>query len=77
MSDEKLNAIEEMMAHQDRQIQDLNDIVTKQWNEIDTLKKHLLKLGAKIEEVEGIAKEGGSEGLSVLEEAAMNKPPHY
>lgn len=77
MLESKINALEETIAHQDKQIQDLNDVVTKQWSEIDMLKKQLMKLGSKIEEVEGIAKESGSDGLSVIEEAALNKPPHY
>lgn len=73
----KMNALEETIAHQDKQIQDLNDVVTKQWNEIDTLKKQLIRLGAKMDEVEAIAKENSGEGLTVSEEAALNKPPHY
>jgi len=74
MSTDKL---EEALAHQEQQINDLNDIVTKQWNEIDALKKQLTRLGAKLEQVEEIAKEGNNEPLSAIEEAALNKPPHY
>ncbi|NCO03817.1 MAG: SlyX family protein [Alphaproteobacteria bacterium] len=72
---DKLNALEEMLAHQDRQIQDLNDVVTRQWDEIDVLKRNLQRLGAKMQEMEVTTKDGDS--LSVSEEAALNKPPHY
>lgn len=72
---DKLNALEEMIAHQDCQIQDLNDVVTKQWNEIDALKTKLERLGSKMEEIEVASKDG--EGMSVTEEASLNKPPHY
>lgn len=72
---DKLNTLEEMVAHQDRQIQDLNDVVTNQWAEIDALKRKLERLGAKMQEIEVAAKD--VEELSVTEQAALNKPPHY
>ena len=68
--------IEEALAHQEQQIQDLNDVVTKQWAEIDRLNKTLGRLKDKVEEIEVTKNEDG-EGLSVSEEAALNKPPHY
>ncbi len=76
MSEEKINALEEIVAHQEQQISDLNDIVTKQWNEIDALKKKIVRLGDKVEEI-GEATKDSEDGLSVSEEAALNKPPHY
>ncbi len=70
------NKIEETLAHQEQQIQDLNDVVTKQWAEIDRLTKMLGRLKHKVEEIE-VSKGDDGEGLSVTEEAALNKPPHY
>lgn len=72
---DKLNTLEEMVSHQDRQIQDLNDVVTNQWAEIDALKRKLERLGAKMQEIEVAAKD--VEELSVTEQATLNKPPHY
>ncbi|MEM9468553.1 MAG: SlyX family protein [Pseudomonadota bacterium] len=71
------NQLEEALAHQEQKIEELNDVVTKQWQEIDKLKQQLTRLGTKIDEVEEIAKEGTGESLTVSEEAALNKPPHY
>ena len=42
MSDDKFTQLEIALAHQDRQIQDLHEMLNKQWKEIDILK---LKLG--------------------------------
>lgn len=72
-----LNHIEETLAHQERQIQDLSDTVSRQWTEIDLLKKHLRKLQDKIDMVGQSVADAGSENLSVTEQAARDKPPHY
>lgn len=73
--DEKLAEIQEFLAHQDRQIQDLNEVVTAQAKEIDTLKKYIKIKFDKIENnLQGINEENHK---SVSEEAAANKPPHY
>lgn len=74
--DNRTDKIEETLAHQEQQINDLNDIVTKQWNEIDRLTKTIERLGHKVQELETVKSED-REGLSVTEEAALNKPPHY
>lgn len=71
-----IDKIEETLAHQEQQIQDLNDVVTKQWNEIDRLTKTIERLGHKVQELETVKSED-HENLSVTEEAALNKPPHY
>lgn len=73
---DKADRLEETLAHQEQQIQDLNDVVTKQWAEIDRLTKMLGRLKDKVEDIE-VSKGDDSEGLSVIEEAALNKPPHY
>ncbi|MAZ76912.1 MAG: slyX family protein [Micavibrio sp.] len=73
---DKADRLEETLAHQEQQIQDLNDVVTKQWAEIDRLTKMLGRLKDKVEDIE-VSKGDDGEGLSVIEEAALNKPPHY
>ncbi len=77
MAENKLNHIEEMMAHQEQQIHDLSEMVNRQWQEIDLLKKQLEKTNAKLGVLEETAGDSESEGLSVTEQAARDKPPHY
>lgn len=71
------NHIEESLAHQDKQIQDLNDVVTKQWNEIDRLNKIVGRLSDKINEISISSNEEENDNISVIDEAELNKPPHY
>lgn len=76
MSEQKLNEIESTLMHQERQIQDLNDMVNAQWKEIDLLKRRLdLALG-KLTALESAAPDQNRD-LSVAELAALEKPPHY
>lgn len=74
--DDRLNAIETALAHQDQQITELTDVINRQWQEIEMLKKLLMKAEAKIS---SLASDGGDPhaGLSTTEIAAMEKPPHY
>ena len=60
-----LSKIEETLAHQEQQINDLSDMVITQSKEIAALQKELLKLQGKIED------------LSEDAPAADQKPPHY
>lgn len=70
--------IEIMIAHQDQQIQELNDVVIAQGREIDALKKYLKDQKSKIEALENnIGELGSNEPMSATDEAALNKPPHY
>lgn len=76
--DSKIEQIEIALAHQDRQIQDLSDMITRQWAEIDRLRLELDRALAKLQAQEGGAAAGdGTEHLSVAEMAALEKPPHY
>lgn len=72
--DNQLNHIEELLAHQEQQIADLSHVVTRQWAEIDGLKKQIGRMQDKIMSLEDAP---ASEGLSVTEQAARDKPPHY
>jgi len=79
MLEEKINSIEETLAHQDQQIEDLSKMVAGQWDIIDVLKKNLAEMQGKIERLEGEQSDaaGGTEGLSAIEQALIDKPPHY
>lgn len=76
MTDPKFDSIETALMHQDKQIQDLNEMVNAQWQEIDRLKRRLdLALG-KLSALETAAPDQNRD-LSVSEIAALEKPPHY
>lgn len=78
MTDKDIDTLQTMVAHQDKQIQELNEVVTKQWAEIDALKKYMQLTKSKIQELEhNMSELGQGEGMSVSDEAAANKPPHY
>lgn len=69
MSEERINEVEIMLVHQERKIEELSEVIEKQWKEIDALKAKLRITEGKIEELE-LAAEGDVP-------AADQKPPHY
>ena len=72
---EKLDNLEMKLAHQAQEISDLNDVVTTQAYEIDTLKKYIkIKLDKIENNLQGLGEENHQ---SATEEARANKPPHY
>lgn len=78
MSDEKITALEITLAHHEQQIQDLNEMINKQWKEIDDLKFKLTRVTKQLREVSSTASEPGeNQPMSVSEIAASEKPPHY
>lgn len=76
MTDERIDKIEMALMHQDEQIQDLSEMISAQWKEIDRLNRLLRKTEAKLSEMSygGAEGEGGS---SIADIAAEDKPPHY
>ncbi len=64
----RLAKLERTISHQERQIQDLSDMVSQQWKEIDRLKKHLSRTEQRLEDLEDPAQGGG-----IVDE----RPPHY
>jgi uncharacterized coiled-coil protein SlyX len=64
MSEERLQAIESALAHQDEQIRDLSAVIARQWNDIERLKRLLEQAQATIEEM------NDAPGANV-------RPPHY
>lgn len=77
MDDKQFQDMQILLAHHERQIQDLSDIVTTQAGEIAALKARLERTNQKLLEVENSASDGGKETLSVTEQALRDKPPHY
>ena len=64
---ESITELEIELAHQSRQIEDLSDMVQRQWDEIDMLKKKLGRADARIADLEEY----------MPEPKANEKPPHY
>ena len=78
MSEAKINLIEELLAHQDQQIQDLSDMLIHQGKDIEHLKAHIRKLEGRIETLKDEQDtDTKNENLSISEIAARDKPPHY
>jgi len=78
MDESKVNSLEEMIAHHERQITELSDVVARQWDEIDALKAQLSRTQTKLKTVEETAQAAGSgDVMSVADFAAQEKPPHY
>lgn len=75
MTDDKIQTLETTLAHHEIQIQDLSEMISLQWKEIERLKLQLQKTNSKISEIE--ASEGENKSQSVTEIAASEKPPHY
>ncbi len=49
---ERLQAVEIRLAHQDKMIADLNDVITAQWRKIDMLERHLGRLREELQTLE-------------------------
>lgn len=61
----RLDTLEMRIAHQDKTIADMNDVITSQWRTIDALQRHVMELR---EEFRNIAP---------LRTAPEPAPPHY
>jgi SlyX protein len=62
----RIDALEARVAHQDRTIEDLNETITQQWKEIDSLTRQVVRLGDQLQEVRERAPDGPEP-----------PPPHY
>lgn len=67
VSDPRLIDLEMRVAHQEKTIGELNDMVTAQWKKIEALERQLRRMG---EEMEALASAGDSPAANV-------RPPHY
>lgn len=78
MNDEQLQNLEIMLAHHERQITDLSEIINDQWKQIEALKRQVSSAENKLKALEVGASDSVQESqMSVTDIAAMNKPPHY
>lgn len=75
----RIQQIEEAVAYQEHRIQELSDVVAKQWDVIERLKKALIHTQEKLDDVLASAQQEKANGknLSASEQAARDKPPHY
>ena len=64
----RIDALEARVAHQDRTIEDLNETVTAQWKEVETLTRQVARLDEQVREAQDSAS-------SVREPEPP--PPHY
>lgn len=77
MSEDRITELEITIAHHEQQIQDLSDIVTDQWKQIELLNKRLNKALSKIDQMQNDGNDNADGGLSSIEKAALEIPPHY
>jgi SlyX protein len=62
----RIDELEMRVAHQDKTIAELNDVITEQWKKMEALERQLRRFGEELDAIEQ------SEGP-----AANQKPPHY
>lgn len=76
MTEEKLNKIEEILAHQERQIETLSRTAAQQFDMIDMLKKRVDFLQKTLTQLsaDGLTE---SDSLSAIPQSPDEKPPHY
>jgi uncharacterized coiled-coil protein SlyX len=61
----RLDALETLVAHQDKTIAELNDAITAQWRKIDSLERQIAKLHVEIQSV------------GIQRDISEPPPPHY
>ena len=66
--EDRITALESYIAHQDGTIDDLNEMVNKQWAEIEALRRDLAEMQARLARVEGDIGPSQPDDLP---------PPHY
>ena len=64
----RIEALETRVAHQDRTIEDLNQTITAQWKEIDSLNRRVVRLGDQLQDMRDSAGATGE---------PEPPPPHY
>lgn len=78
MTEDNLQRIETALAHHEQQIEDLSEMIRRQWEEIDLLKRRLKDAQSKINDLQnGSGDPDPDAPQTVAEIAAAEKPPHY
>jgi SlyX protein len=62
----RIDELEMRVAHQDKTIAELNDVITEQWKKMEAIERQLRRFGEELEALES------NEGPT-----ANQKPPHY
>lgn len=62
----RVEALEILTAHQDRTIEELHEVISEQWKQLEALKRQLGRLDDQLREVEA--------GMPA---APIQRPPHY
>jgi SlyX protein len=65
--EDRITALEEMVAHQAKAIDELSDQLAEQWKVVDRMKRALEMLGQRLIGLEDRSTEA----------APVSKPPHY
>jgi SlyX protein len=63
--EKRIDELEMRVAHQDKTISELNDVITAQWKKTDALERQLRRLGEELQ------------ALDSNDAPANQKPPHY
>jgi len=63
---DRIDALESRLMYQDETIEQLNQTITAQWKQIDTLARQVAALGERLQEAEADAPPPANE-----------RPPHY
>jgi SlyX protein len=64
--EKRIEELEARLAHQEKNIGDLNDVITAQWKKIDALERQLQRFSEELADMDA--------GEAP---AANQKPPHY
>ncbi|MDI7775428.1 SlyX family protein [Asticcacaulis sp. EMRT-3] len=67
MSDTRIEALEEIVAHQQKTIDELSEQLNAQWKALDAMRRSLERLGEHLTGLED----------RTAEAAPVTKPPHY
>jgi SlyX protein len=62
----RIDELEMRVAHQDKTIAELNEVITGQWKKLEAMERQMRRLGEELEAME--------QGEAP---AANQKPPHY
>ncbi|MAM34828.1 MAG: SlyX protein [Micavibrio sp.] len=76
--EKRIEVLESKISYQEHLIEELSELTTAQWKEIEILKRRLQKTHEEIENyIEEARESAGEKSLTPTEQAARDKPPHY
>lgn len=64
LPDQRIDVLEARLAHQEKTITDLNEVVTAQWKKIERLERQLQRLDEEVQALD-------------TQDVPVTKPPHY